>query len=163
MPIYSIVNHPLKVAKTQDSEWLNLIFSGELDESTNLVQLVGDLQMKVCLKTRAITRINSVGLKIWMSFFQRAKESGVELRYVDCSPVIANHLHSMRLSGGGGTVLSVIGPFECQVCHHEFEVSISTPNIVAIKPQITSQKCPICKGPAVFDEIPQEFFQFLMI
>ena len=156
------MDYTLKLVNTEDNGWLNLIFTGELDENTNLLLLVGDLPKKVCLKTRAITRINSVGLKHWMSYFQRAKESGVELRYVDCAPVITNHLHSILRHGGGGIVVSVIGPFRCEKCRHEFEVSISTPNIIAIKPQITSQKCPMCKGPAVFDEIPQEYFQFLM-
>ena len=157
------MNQALKVAKSWEGDWTALVFSGELDENSNLQQLLGDIPMKVILKTRAITRINSIGLKTWMAYFKKAKEAGVQIRYIDVSPVITNHLHTIVPYGGGGKVESVVGPFHCEKCSHQFEVTITTPDIGAIKPQITGKTCPMCKGPAKFDEIPQEYFQFLMI
>ena len=151
----------LEVTKVWDDDELRLILCGDIDESANLMDLLGHIPGKVCINTRGVTRVNSVGLKIWVDFFARCKDAKIRIRYVDCSSALTNHLHSSILSGGGGTVESVMGPFVCTQCKNEFELSIRTPDIMSIKPQITGQKCPRCGALSTFDEIPQEYFRFL--
>jgi hypothetical protein len=142
---------------------LVLLFTGDLTESADLWTLVGTTSYKLCLNTRDLARINSVGLKAWIQFFQARKTEGAFLRYEECSHALAVHLSQILTKRAADAITSVMAPFQCSKCQHQFDVLCQTPDIAAIKPQLVGKNCPQCRAPAEFDEIVQSYFSFLAL
>ncbi|HUP56408.1 MAG TPA: hypothetical protein VM598_03075 [Bdellovibrionota bacterium] len=142
---------------------LTFFLSGELNESADLQSLIGSPPPKICINTRRVTGVNSAGISLWLKYVERLIASGVKIRYAECSYTFTNCLRYLVGAHNRGCVDSVVGPFSCAKCEAEFEVLIKTPDILAIKPQITGQVCPDCRGPLEFDELPAEYFSFLSI
>jgi serine/threonine-protein kinase len=134
---------------------------GVLDERADMLQAFDRLTMNACLNLKGIARANSQGVKAWLVFFKHCIETGVKIRYVECSPAITHFLELFKKSGAVTSIDSVMAPFDCTACKQTFEYLIQTPDFKAIKPQIQNQRCPACSGLLELAELPQEYFSFL--
>src|SRR4051812_32727417 len=154
----------LQVTKVDRNGNESTIFlEGEIDERANMVEIFNRMGKNVRLNLKLVTRINSQGVKHWIQFFRNAAETGVKLKYVECSPPITHFLPMFIRLGAGNEVESVYAPFTCLKCNQYSEHLIKTVDFSAVKPQITGRKCEACTGELEMAELSQDYFAFLCV
>ena len=151
----------LKVEKKQEAKVTSLTLSGVIDERIDFDQLLGPLTGSVKINLRRIERINSVGVKNWVRYFGGLSDSGVELVYEECSPQIVEQINLVLNFVCGGTIASVLMPFNCSQCHSAFTVGSSLEDLRNFKGQFPAPPCPKCSGETNFDDIEEEYFAFM--
>jgi hypothetical protein len=151
------------VAKEQRGDALLVKLSGSIEETVDFAALIGNpTASKMGLLLKEILRINSVGVKAWIKYFQGIAAKGVKLRMLECSSAIVEQINLISNFTCGGTVESVYVPFCCGDCNTELLGLFRTSDLQKISFQLPELKCAKCGGPARFDDIPEEFFGFLM-
>ena len=152
----------VEVERHSDSAGLIVVVRGEIDGEVALASVIGNLPLEARIDTEGIGRMNSQGLRQWISYFQRHSEAGGRITYLHCSPAFTNHVSMIVSYCRGSQVESVIGPFFCPSCGTRLEKLIQTSSgLSSLKEQLKAQKCPKCGQEAQFDEVPQEYFSFL--
>jgi anti-anti-sigma regulatory factor len=154
----------LLTAKTEYKGKLYIVrLEGKVDDEADFDAAIGALPAKadVAVVCSNITRINSVGVKSWIRFFSKAKENGVHLKYVDCSPPIVQQINMVFNFLCGGEVISIQASFACAKCGTNFLKSLETLQIRKANFKIPNQKCPKCEAEAEFDDIPAMYFKFM--
>ena len=109
----------IKVAKEQKGNIIQVKLSGSIDETVNFDQAVGSLQGEIHIHTKEIVRINSVGVKNWIKFFQQLHAKGVMFHFVECSTCVVEQINLISNFTAGGEVDSIYVPFACQGCNTE--------------------------------------------
>ena len=133
----------VNVIKEQKGSALSVRLSGSIEENVNFDQVIGAPVGEMHIVCKEVTRINSVGVKAWIKYFQGVQAKGTKLRFLEC------------------TVESVFVPFACSNCKSELVGLFKTDALRAQKLQLPDLKCSKCGGKAVFDDIPEEYFAFL--
>jgi hypothetical protein len=110
---------------------------------------------------KEVPRINSVGVKAWIKYFQAATSAGTKLKFTDCSTAIVEQINLISNFTCGGEVESVYVPFACTNCKSELVGLFKVPDLKQFGQDIPELKCTKCGGKAVFDDIPEEYFGFL--
>src|SRR4051812_33562668 len=90
-----------------------LVLEGTLTEEDNLGEIIGPVQGKIWVQCRDITRLNSVGTKSWVLFFQGLRNQGVQVVFQECSPAVirlANILSNFMVPA---EVESICVPYLC--------------------------------------------------
>ncbi len=131
--------------------------SGVIDETTQFEHHFGTPKKTITLICKEVTRINSVGVKSWIRYFQSLK--GVTIIFQECSLAIVEQLNSFSNFASGGTIQSIYLPFLCQNCQHDFVALCEKATLEARQYRVPSSPCPHCQGRAVFDDT-DEFFAF---
>ena len=62
----------------------------------------------------------------------------------------------------GGEVESIYVPFSCVNCKSELVGLFKCEDLKKLQLRLPDLKCSKCAGKAVFDDIPEEYFGFLM-
>ncbi len=151
----------LTVNKQQTDHRLEVELNGTIEENVNLDQLIGPFEGELIVKCRGITRINSVGVKTWMRYFQNIKAQGKIFKFIDCSHPIIEQLNMISNFACGGEVVSVLLPFSCLKCQSEFIASSKTSDLKANHLKIPAVKCEKPECAAQFDDDPEEYLYFL--
>ena len=151
----------LKVEKKQEVEATFLTLSGVVDERIEFDRLLGPLTGLVKINLRRIDRINSVGVKNWVRYFNELSQKGVELVFEECSPQIVEQINLVLNFICGGTVASILVPFNCSQCHSAFVVSFSLEELNRIQGEVPEPPCPKCNGKTSFDDIEEEYLAFM--
>jgi anti-anti-sigma regulatory factor len=137
-------------------------FSGELDETVDFAELRRALAGSVVFDLGAIRRIDSAGVREWISFLREL--AGVEpLVFVRCSPPFVTQLNLIFNFRGNATIESFLAPYVCPACDHEDEkllnVKTDFPDGAASKlPQFP---CVKCKTTMELDDLPDRYTYFL--
>lgn len=152
----------LNVAKDQKGNVLTAHLSGSIEESVNFSTLIGAPPSELHVNCKGITRINSVGVKAWISYFQGVSSKGVKLKFVECSTAIVEQINLISNFTCGGEVVSVFVPFSCEACNAELVGLFFADAIKKLNYKLPDLKCTKCGNKAVFDDIPEEYFNFLM-
>jgi len=154
----------LKVNKEVQGSVLVIKLDGSIDENVNFPELVGPVQaQEVHVNCKGIPRINSVGVKAWIKFFQGLADKGAKLVFKECSTAIVEQMNLISNFSCGGEVESIYVPFTCQGCGAELVGLFKTEALKASKFEIPNLKCTKCAtASAEFDDIPEEYFHFLM-
>jgi hypothetical protein len=151
------------IAKEQRGDTLLVKLSGSVEENVDFAALVGSPSaQKMDLILKEILRINSVGVKAWIRYFQSVASRGIKLRFLECSTAIVEQINLISNFTCGGLVESIYVPFCCNDCNTELLGLFRTSDLQKIKFQLPELKCAKCSGPATFDDIPEEYFGFLM-
>lgn len=140
---------------------LTLKFSGSIEENADYESMVGPIPPKICVNTKAVTRINSVGVRGWIKYFQ-SLQAKTKIVFVDCSVAIVEQINLISNFTCGGQVESLYVPYLCQNCGAESAASFSVENIKSLNFEIPDGTCPKCGGKAILDDVPEEYFSFLM-
>jgi hypothetical protein len=111
--------------------------------------------------TKEVPRINSVGVKAWIKYFQSVSAKGVQLRFLECSTAIVEQINLISNFACGGSIESIYVPFCCTSCNTELLGLFRTEDLKKIQFQLPDLKCSKCGGVASFDDIPEEYFGFL--
>jgi anti-anti-sigma regulatory factor/DNA-directed RNA polymerase subunit RPC12/RpoP len=151
----------LNVAKEQKGSALLVRLSGSVEESVNFDQLIGPPPPELIISSKEIPRINSVGVKAWIKYFQAAQAKGTKLTFIECSTAIAEQINLISNFTCGGTVESIYVPFACTSCKSELVGLFKTADLKKLNLKLPELKCSKCGGKAVFDDIPEEYFGFL--
>ena len=152
----------LNVVKEQKGNALVVRMTGKIEENVNFDQLVGAPPAELIVNTKGVTRINSVGVKAWIKYFQTAATKGTKLVFAECSTAIVEQINLISNFTCGGTVESIYVPFSCEPCKKEMVALFKTDALKAAAFQFPEMKCDKGACQAVFDDIPDEYFHFLM-
>lgn len=152
----------VNIVKEQKGDVLVVKLSGSIEESIDFDKLIGPTPKEVHVSTKAVPRINSVGVKAWIKYFQGLGAKGVKIVLFECSMAIVEQINLISNFRCGGTVTSLYVPYLCQNCGAESAAPYSTEQLQKLNFQIPDAKCPKCGGKATFDDISEEYFYFLM-
>lgn len=136
--------------------------TGKIEENVNFDQLIGTPPAELVINTKGVTRINSVGVKAWIKFFQAAAAKGAKLTFTECSTAIVEQINLISNFTCGGVVESIYVPFSCEPCKKEMVALFKTDALKAAGFKFPEMKCDKGACQAVFDDIPEEYFHFLM-
>ena len=153
----------LNVVKEKKGNALLLILTGSIEESVDFAKLFGDVAgPEVVVNSKGVARINSVGVKSWIKYFQTLAQKGIKLRWIECSTAIVEQLNLISNFSCGGVVESIFVPFSCTKCRSELVGLFGTDALKKSNFNLPELKCSKCGGKAEFDDIPEEYFNFLM-
>ena len=148
--------------KEQKGTALVVRLAGSIEENVSFDQLIGPPPPELHIVCKEITRINSVGVKSWIKYFQGAQAKGTKLRFQDCATAIVEQINLISNFTAGGVVESIYVPFSCTTCKSELVGLFKTEDLKKLNFKLPELKCSKCQGKAVFDDIPEEYFAFLM-
>lgn len=150
------------VAKEGRGDTLLVKFTGNIEENVDFSAHIGNITLpKLDLVLKEIPRINSVGVKAWIKYFQSVTSKGTQVRFIECSTAIVEQINLVSNFTCGAKVESIYVPFCCQNCSTELLGLFRTDDLRRIGYKIPDMKCAKCGGPASFDDIPEEYFGFL--
>jgi anti-anti-sigma regulatory factor/DNA-directed RNA polymerase subunit RPC12/RpoP len=152
----------INVVKEQKGQALHVRLAGSIEESVNFDQLIGIPPAELVVNCKEVPRINSVGVKAWIKYFQGVQARGTKLKFVECSTAIVEQINLISNFSVGGAVESIYVPFSCTHCKSELVGLFKTEDLKRLNLQLPELKCSKCGGKAVFDDIPEEYFGFLM-
>ncbi len=151
----------VNVVKEQKGAALHVRLAGSIEESVNFDQLIGNPPAEMVINTKEVPRINSVGVKAWIKYFQTAQTKGTKLIFIECSTAIVEQINLISNFVCGGKVESIYVPFSCTGCKSELVGLFKADDLKKLNLEIPDLKCTKCSGKAVFDDIPEEYFAFL--
>ena len=152
----------VNVVKEQKGTVLVVRLTGSIEESVNFDQLIGSAGSELWINCKEIPRINSVGVKAWIKYFQAAQSKGCKLKFIECSTAIVEQVNLISNFCCGGSVESIFVPFSCTGCKSELVGLFKCEDLKKLQLRLPDLKCSKCGGKAVFDDIPEEYFGFLM-
>jgi anti-anti-sigma regulatory factor len=151
----------INVIKEQKGDVLAVRLIGSVEENVVFDKLIGAPPAALDINCKEISRINSVGVKSWIKFFQSCQAKGTKLRFLECSTPIVEQMNLISNFVCNGIVESVYVPFSCKKCRTEMVGLFSTEDLKKMKFKLPLLKCNKCGGDAEFDDIPEEYFSFL--
>lgn len=151
----------LNVVKEQTGSALIVRLVGSIEESASFEKLLGTPAPEMHIYCKEVSRINSVGVKGWIKYFLDAKEKGSRLKFFECSPAIVEQINLISNFTAGGQVESIYIPYSCQQCRAELLGLCKAEDAKRMISGVPSLKCSKCGGTAEFDDIPEEYFNFL--
>jgi len=152
----------VNVKKETKGSILVVRIMGSIEETVNFDQLLGAPHPEMEINCKEIPRINSVGVKAWIKYFQSCQAKGSKIRFVECSTAIVEQINLISNFTCGGTVESIFVPFSCSGCKSELAGLFKTEDLKKIQLKLPDLKCSKCGSKAVFDDLPEEYFGFLM-
>lgn len=149
---------------TIHAEGDQLVLSGSLDETANVIELLGQAKGgRLALDLAGVTFINSLGVRDWIRMLAMAqtKALAVELRRV--SEPIVHQLNMIIATRGNATVTSFFAPYACDKCGREDSLLVDvTANAAGLaKLEAPPQTCPECGAQMAFNDFPERYFTFL--
>ncbi len=151
----------ITVNKQPVPDGLLVEIAGAIEENVNLDQMIGPVNGVLVVNCKGVTRINSVGVKTWMKYFQGLKAAGKAFRFVECSQPIIEQLNMISNFSCGGEIESILLPYSCGKCHKEFVAACSTRELREGGLQAPIARCEKPDCGAQFDDDPEEYFYFL--
>lgn len=152
----------LSVKSSQTPKGRIIHLTGVIDETVDFEKLLGaPSAAEMVVNCSGISRMNSVGVKAWVTYFEKAQRKGAKLVLQECSPIIVEQLNAIMNFACGGKIESVQLGFTCSSCSHAFTALAKIDVLKANGTEIEDRKCPKCGGDASFDDFPEEYFRFL--
>jgi anti-anti-sigma regulatory factor len=152
----------LDIVKEQNGGILTVRMTGSIEESVDFDKLIGSPPAELVVSTKGVNRINSVGVKAWIKYFQSVTQKGVKLRFIECSTAIVEQINLISNFTSGGEVESIYVPFTSEDDHSELVGLFKVSDLIKLNFEIPPLKNPKTGANAVFDDIPEEYFGFLM-
>jgi anti-anti-sigma regulatory factor len=149
------------VTKEKQGALILVKLVGSMEEQVSLESQIGPVDADLIINCRGVTRINSVGVKMWMRYFQTLREQGRKFTFTECPPAIVAQLNLISNFACGGEVESILLPFSCDKCKSDFVANIGTRELKKNNLLIPSVKCEKPDCAATFDDDPDEYLFFL--
>lgn len=147
----------LQVRKERKPDRILLHLSGTIEETVHLSTLFGPPEALMEIHCKDLTRINSVGVRAWVNYFEDCKRRGSTTRFFECSAAIVEQINLISNFLCGGEVISLYVPYFCRHCKsvssHLYKVS----DIRLLK-TLPDVPCPKCELATAFDSPMEEFF-----
>lgn len=150
----------LKVTFSKSDKFTVALLEGTIDDASDLDKLLGPIPTALRVNGAGISRMNSVGVKRWITYFQ-GRNRATPLEFVECSPALVQQLNSIRNFVPPNTVRSVQLPYSCPGCGHSFTVTNSCDELKRFGMVPPDVPCPKCGKISEFDDFPDEYLHFL--
>jgi hypothetical protein len=150
----------LNVTFERKKDVLKANFAGDLIRNIPLEDLVGPPAPEVIVNCREITRINSVGIRVWLRYFRGLAEKKVKVTLLECPPPVVEHFNNISNFRGKSEVESILVPYRCTICKIA-ESELHTIKEIKKKLPPNEKNCTHCGKKSVFDDITQEYFKFV--
>ena len=137
------------------------VFPGRSRKASTSTSSSAPPPAELLVNCKEIPRINSVGVKAWIKYFQSAQAKGTKLNFIECSTAIVEQINLISNFICGGVVESVYVPFACNSARASSWACSRRKISRSLNLQLPELKCTKCGGKAVFDDIPEEYFGFL--
>lgn len=137
--------------------------SGVIDESSDFSSFAdgGPIPSEFGLDLFAIKRINSVGIKKWISFFEALQRKGMKIFIQRASPAIVEQMVNISNFRCGAEVQSVVLPYHCKSCSKPVFFVKTKEDLANIDLEKVNWPCPLCQGTELeFDDLPDEYLRF---
>ena len=143
--------------------WTYLRLAGVIDEDNRLPDLIPDLRGRLLVvDLRAVDRINSCGVRDWVSWVGLVERTRMDVVLADCSPAIVAQINLVGNFAGNASIHSFCAPYFCDHCDLERSRSLRVEQFVgAPERKAPTLRCEQCGGPMVFDDIEESYFAFL--
>jgi rubredoxin/anti-anti-sigma regulatory factor len=151
----------LKAEKNQAGSITTVVLSGYIDDTDDLFATIGIPSGGTMLvKSSAVTKINSIGVKAWIKFFSSLTQKNIKLIFEDLGIPFVEQLNMIQNFLSGGELVSVCVPYMCAQCNNVFSKSQTVNDLKSWKFIPPDEKCPKCASPSEFDDILEEYFHF---
>jgi eukaryotic-like serine/threonine-protein kinase len=147
---------PVEMVVEPDKRRIRIV--GKLTEHADLMPLLPHLREQPCIDLSGISRINSSGIRNWMTFIRSLPpEHAVELE--GCPVAFVAQLNLISNLAGTARIRSVFAPYLCTRCDATLERLV----MCAALPESTTEICDKCGGPTELDADMDEYFAFLTV
>jgi DNA-directed RNA polymerase subunit RPC12/RpoP len=151
----------LNVTKQVTGQVTTVNLEGGMEAGVELDKLIGIPAGELRVNCRGIQRINSIGVKAWLRFFQSVREANRKIVFQECSIALVEQFNSIANFACGGTVESFYLPYMCEDCGKDVHILQNVETFKRAGSKVADTKCPHCGGAAVFDDLPEEYLRFL--
>ena len=134
---------------------------GEIDEKSVFDPLVHELKDGGALDLSGVDRINSVGVRSWLTFVQALDGNGKRVSLLACSVPVVHQLNMISRFAGDAKVASIHAPFLCPECESSSTRLVDTTNADVDAQLSAGVACPKCGAAMEFDDVPASYFAFL--
>ncbi len=141
---------------------VHVTFTGSIDESTDFMSLIGVPEIPLVIDCKGVERINSVGVKNWIRYFNLLAEKKVKVHLEKVPPALVEQLNVVRNFHCGAEVLSIMLPFKCGACKASLFAAVKSQEVAKLAIPIPPTKCVKCGGSATFDDIAEEYLEFVL-
>jgi anti-anti-sigma regulatory factor len=133
--------------------------SGNVTEHADFRALAAPLASAQHIKIdlAGIELINSPGVRGWIHFMRDLANDDRVIELLRCSPVIVQQLSTIANFRGTGHVCSVMLPYVCVACAHEFCRELNVEDGFSTQDIDTEVPCVTCSANAEFDDIAERY------
>lgn len=136
------------------AEATEVILQGSITERTTLA-IPEQLGRHVVVDGGGVERINSMGVRAWILFFERLTSLGLPVTVRRLSPALVLQASMISSFLGNSQVESFLAPYACPSCDHaldqEFGIGEPVPDAL---------RCPKCAGEMEFDSEKDAYLAF---
>ncbi|MCG8416790.1 MAG: response regulator [Proteobacteria bacterium] len=143
----------------EDTERTRIVIKGDITEATSFDELLPVMVGRVDFDLSQVRYMNSLGVREWVDFLNRANVQGYEFHTCSCAFILQASMVEGVL--GRGTVTSFFAPYHCHGCDRQEEKLLQSAAILAANYEPPTFTCPDCDGQMSFDDIPERYLGFL--
>ena len=151
----------LTLIKSNKDQGIKIELNGAFEEKVSLTELVGPFNGTLEVNCKGITRINSVGVKEWIRYFQSLVQQNKQFYFSECSPPVVEQFNVISNFGCGGKVESIYLPYSCTKCKIEFSAKCMVSDLLKSGLEVPAVNCEKENCEAVLDTDADEYFYFL--
>ena len=144
----------------EDKSLIRVHYRGAIVETSNL-SFDADACDNADIFCSEVKRINSMGIKHWITTFEKLRNEGKRIRFRELSVPLVIQSSFVRGMVSPKEVESFFVPFFCETCESEHVYPFTTEEVQKTQYQIPSRTCPKCEGPLEFDANPATYFTFI--
>ncbi len=141
-----------------------LELGGRIDERSQLADLARTITGgAITLDLAAVTYINSLGVRDWVSFLRALATAGVDLTLERCAEVMILQMNMIVDARGSARIASFFAPFACDACGWEGSQLVVTDQVQPLLAvgRAPETPCPECQQQARFADFVDRYFLFL--
>lgn len=151
----------LRILKNVDAGALTVQLAGNFDDQANLDNSIGSVTGSLKVRCREVTRINSIGIKHWRTYFGNLRKANVRLSFEEISSPLVEQMNFLADFIRPDEIGSVCATYYCSGCRNEDLKIYTVQELRKLDLANLVQPCPNCGAQASFDEIPEVYFAFL--
>jgi anti-anti-sigma regulatory factor len=131
--------------------------AGVIDERANLEPVAGAAGTRIEIDLGGVRRINSYGVRQWLSAMRRLQRPDVKMTFVRCPAVIVDQVTMVHGVLGGAEVLSVLAPRLCEACDEHLDQLVELTTMRAGGGKLPDIDCPGCGKPMELDDVDYKY------
>lgn len=150
----------ITIHKKRTASVTHIEIIGAFVDQIKLSNEIGEVSGELLINCKGISRINSIGIKSWMHYFNELKTRGIKFNFELFPPALVEQINLISNFACGGKVTSVLLPYSCIACRKEFVSPYSIEILLSHQNQIPKLNCGKEKCEATFDDEP-DYLDFL--
>ena len=153
----------LKVTRETRGPALVLRLAGTIDENDSLETLFGAIApgSGLILNCRAITTLNSMGVRNWIAVFDKFRKRGHKLQFEEIAVNLVEEVNMVKNFIETAEIESMLIPYHCASCTMNMTGTLRPDDVRRLGFQIPDVICPQCGQKATFDDDVDGYFYFL--